>query len=576
MNIYIGWPVEVSDMQWPCPNGFHVPLQSEWQYIYDAGVSLGAWTSSWGNNISTYLKLPMAGYRDYSSLSLGGRGSNGNYWSSTPYGTNYAYPLFFNSSNISLLSNSFRSYGFSVRCVKDSPTTPTSSWTVLYQGSWSAWIFHNPTDWLISISSDWTTWYTIMDKNLWATTVYNYWDTLTEANCGKIYQRGNNYWFSWDANYDVSQISKSSTQVNVTWYWPWNYYESSTWITARPWQSSASDWTNLRWWVTQWTSLKSVEVKNIYIGDGRIYKWEYIEYRMTADSSGNLYAPLSWWNSSWWQRDCAYSWKISVDWWTETTYSWTWSHGWLITLSWYIADSSYTIKIRPTTESYQRARAYAWYATSKRTLLTEVIYDSSYMGYAVSATDTGNYFRGYQYDSCLKLTNVAKEYMPNTVTTIWNSFRTTQYNNCPLITLPAEEVLSDSVTSIWTNFRTGQYFECTNITNSPVEVLPNSVTSIWMNFRRTQYYKCTSLTEIKWWNDLSIWWNYYRFQQYYDCTSNKTVKVLSNVWYSSHNQDVLNNTYVTSVSVPSAYLTNFKNSSNYPWVWITDSKFIWY
>jgi len=246
MNVYIGRPVEYNDMQWPAPDWFHVPLSTEWKAIYDAYTWL--WLS-WGTNFATYLKIPMAGGRSYNNLSFFSRGSFGNYWTSTPVNANNVYSLDFNTSYVFPQNNSSRSTGLSVRCLKDSSVVPTTSWTKLYWTSIESWwIFHNSTDWLISLSSDGSTWYTIMDKNLWATTVYNYWDTMTEANCGKVYQRGNNYAFSWDANYDVSQISQSSTQVNVTWYWPWNYYESSTWITTNPRQSSASDWNNLRWW----------------------------------------------------------------------------------------------------------------------------------------------------------------------------------------------------------------------------------------------------------------------------------------------------------------------------------------
>jgi hypothetical protein len=50
--------------------------------------------------------------------------------------------------------------------------------------------------------------------------------------------------FSWS-------ITTSSSQVNTTWYWPWNYYSSSTFITqsSRPfnWINPANN--NLRWWV---------------------------------------------------------------------------------------------------------------------------------------------------------------------------------------------------------------------------------------------------------------------------------------------------------------------------------------
>ena len=85
------------------------------------------------------------------------------------------------------------------------------------------WIYHNATLWLISMSSDGTTRITIADKNLWATTVYNNWDALSEANCGKFYQWGNNYWFNYNSSITVNQ-----TKVNVSSYWPNNYYSSST------------------------------------------------------------------------------------------------------------------------------------------------------------------------------------------------------------------------------------------------------------------------------------------------------------------------------------------------------------
>lgn len=110
----------------------------------------------------------------------------------------------------------------------------------------TSWIYHNSDLWLISLSSDGSNRTTIADKNLGATTVYNSWDTLSEANCGKYYQRGNNYGFprTWS-------ITTSTAQVNASSYWPWNYYNSSTFRTWNTtWDSSGNN--NLRWWVT-WT-----------------------------------------------------------------------------------------------------------------------------------------------------------------------------------------------------------------------------------------------------------------------------------------------------------------------------------
>ena len=534
MNIYIPTG-DITDMQWPCPTGYHVPSIDEWTNLINAWIDLWAWTSTWGSNMSIYLKLPFAWDRLTVSGNIENQWTIWNYWSCSPWEVSWqqrAWRFYISSSTISAWWRVYRVYWYSIRPFKDTPVAPDSWWTALYSDK----IYHSSTLWLISIKK-WDTWITIADKNLGATTVWNSWNTLSQNNCWYYYQRWNNYWFAW-----TGSITTSSTQVNASNYWPWNYYSGSSFCTNNlDWSSVRND--NLRWWVTWPISMS--EVKNIYIGE-YVPPTEYIEYKMTADSSWNLYVPIAW-ESTGGTQDCPYSWKISVDWWAETTYSWTWSSQWKITLSWYTANSSHTIKIVPTTESYWWARAYCWWNVSWANKLTEIIYDSSYMWYAVSATDTGNYFRYCTYYSCTNLTKPAEEYMPDTVTTIGNSFRRSEYSNC------------------------------SSLTYAPEEVLPDTVTSIGTLFRDQEFIYCTALTEIKWWKDLSIGNNsYYRRYQFSNITSNKTVKVLWNVWYNSYNQDTLPNSYVTSVSVPSAYLTNFKNTSNYPRTWITDSKFIWY
>lgn len=247
MAIYMWRDIINFATQWPAPDGFHVPLNTEWQAIYDIWLALGGWSSD-GTNFWANLKLPFAGYRQYYDASVYNVGNKCKYWASSPRNTNYAYALSISSSEVLPQNEPSRSYGYPVRCFRNSPIKPTSSWTKLYWTSIEAgWIFWSATDWLISLSSNWTTWITISDKNLWATTVWNSGDTLTNANCGNVFQRGNNYAFPWTKS--STSITTSSTQVDVTGYWPWNYYSSSTWITALPRQNSISDGNNLRWWV---------------------------------------------------------------------------------------------------------------------------------------------------------------------------------------------------------------------------------------------------------------------------------------------------------------------------------------
>ena len=73
--------------------------------------------------------LPRAGTRNYSSASLDIQGSDGYYWSSSPYGSSDPYSarrLYLGSSDVYADDNDNRAYGFSVRCFKDSYVAPST------------------------------------------------------------------------------------------------------------------------------------------------------------------------------------------------------------------------------------------------------------------------------------------------------------------------------------------------------------------------------------------------------------------------------------------------------------------
>ena len=117
--------------KWPCPEWWHVPSKNEWQTVYNT------WINSSNKSISEFpwedfakdLKLPPAGRRYYNNLNFWSRGSYGDYWSSTPDGSNSAYHLYFTSSSVyPQTSNYYRSYGFSVRCLKNYSTIIFYSW----------------------------------------------------------------------------------------------------------------------------------------------------------------------------------------------------------------------------------------------------------------------------------------------------------------------------------------------------------------------------------------------------------------------------------------------------------------
>lgn len=267
---YYWWKMKTSysAMRWPCPEGFHVPTRTESQALYNAVSSL--WLATTWDTYKTYLKIPIAWYRlADSTISASSQWSMGYYRLCTykEWTSHYPYRMRVLSSSVSYSDSWYAVHWYPIRPFKDEPVIPDSWRTTLYTWTWSAWIFHNSTLWLISISSDWNTRITIADKNAWATTVYNSWDTLSQSNCWNYYQRWNNYWFP--RTWTISNVS--STQVNTTGYWPWNLYSDSTYR-----NTASNDWfnpvnPNLRWWVTG-TQQRPVEILKTYYWNTLI--WE--------------------------------------------------------------------------------------------------------------------------------------------------------------------------------------------------------------------------------------------------------------------------------------------------------------
>lgn len=120
-------------------------------------------------------------------------------------------------------------------------------WETIYTHEYWT-IMHNAELWQIKISADTFDDIIIADKNLWATTVFNYWDTISAANLGNVYQWWNNHAFP----YGASSPTVSTSQVDMSSYTTPSTYNSSTFINVSTsntlWTSwSATQWINLRW-----------------------------------------------------------------------------------------------------------------------------------------------------------------------------------------------------------------------------------------------------------------------------------------------------------------------------------------
>lgn len=111
----------------------------------------------------------------------------------------------------------------------------------VYTDEMPAGIYYNSSLSVISISADSIDWYTIADRNLWATNVWS-------SYMWNIYQWWNNYWFP-----NTWGVTTSSSWWQATWKWPSNPYNNSTfrfWTSIRSYDWAMTTNNNLWWWTS--------------------------------------------------------------------------------------------------------------------------------------------------------------------------------------------------------------------------------------------------------------------------------------------------------------------------------------
>ena len=111
-----------------------------------------------------------------------------------------------------------------------------------------AWAYHNAELWLISISTDWENWFTISDKNVWASSS----DVAADTSYWNVFQYWNTHWFPWD--WDSTAFETSADIPDLTGYEWWNLFSNALYRINSWWNAANS---NLWKWVA-FTNLLSL------------------------------------------------------------------------------------------------------------------------------------------------------------------------------------------------------------------------------------------------------------------------------------------------------------------------------
>ena len=195
------------------------------------------------------------------------------YWTSTNDFDNvwYAYYIAMNTSSPLYTDTAKKSVACPIRLFKSFVVKPTyydkELWEELLTINWQTYswkIYRNREKWLITFDikdgSIYDLSFTIADKNVWATEVWNNWDVLTPQNCWNVFQWGNSYWFPSAIN-ENAVFNTSSTQVDTSDYWwmsdiyhnySWKSYFWDTFITWNDDRSSTDNvylWANNKIWI---------------------------------------------------------------------------------------------------------------------------------------------------------------------------------------------------------------------------------------------------------------------------------------------------------------------------------------
>ena len=103
-----------------CPKGWGLPENSgtqSWDNLLTTAYSIANSSAGSQKMRSVPLSIIFSGSFYWVNGGLYGRGTDGSYWSSTPYASTNSRRLVFNSTYVNPQGGYNKSYGFTVRCV---------------------------------------------------------------------------------------------------------------------------------------------------------------------------------------------------------------------------------------------------------------------------------------------------------------------------------------------------------------------------------------------------------------------------------------------------------------------------
>ena len=547
--------------QWPCPDGFHIPITDDADTIRSIYFTLDDICDEINgemlrehagrSGVEELFLIPPLWYVNYDwwDAKWEYRGSNGRTWlAEYPWCTNplpddcewtalrRSYPG--TDNNDAICTRTW----MPIRPFKDVSVPPEDSWSALvdmtndvrdyYRQEYEdptrdgldylAWIFWKEDLWLVTIS-DWFNYMTIADKNLWAEAVRLGGDSkLTDAYYGDIFQRWNNFAFTSDENWQLWYWEEA---IDASWYWPGNYYSSSTYVwrvedpvEACEWDSSHN--TNLRWWDV-WNAPAQKELKNAYI-------WEYVPPYLcfTANTAGSTVQLKKFGSPT------SVTLETSTDWVNWTTYT-IWD---TITLS-NIWDFVFFRNTSETDTLFS-----LWYSSN---FYSFVMTGSIAWSWDVSYLLNKNWTDTLGWDcifACLfRNCNVLTTPPELKFTTLTDSCYCAMFDGCTALTscpsIPATTIASYCCKDM--------FYGCSNL-----ETLPElPATTFMMECYREMFYWCTKIKL-----SASQTWEYqtaYRVPTTWTWTtaSNSFLDMFTNTWWTKTWTILMNTTYYTSNTV---------------------------